>query len=151
MFRHKRLNKVIATDTYFASEKAIEVYYSAQVFFGMTSKILHVAGMKTESEFPNVYLDFIRQYGIPSALQRDNAKSEMSQHVRQIHRHLVIAEQWTELRITWQNAAELNGAKYLKSHAQILLHRTVAPDSMWFLVQDYLEHVHNLSANRQVD
>jgi hypothetical protein len=23
--------------------------------------------------------------------------------------------------------------------------------SMWFLVQDYLEHVHNLSANGQID
>jgi hypothetical protein len=32
-----------------------------QVIFGMTSKMLVVAGMKTESEFPDVYLDFIRQ------------------------------------------------------------------------------------------
>ena len=85
MLRHKRLNEIIATDTYFASEKSIEGYYCAQVFFGMTSKMLHVAGMKTESEFPDVYLDFIRQHGIPSALRRDNAKSEMSQRVRQIH------------------------------------------------------------------
>ena len=68
MLRHKRLNEVIATDTYFASEKSIEGYYCAQVFFGMTSKMLHVAGMKTESEFPDVYLDFIRQHGIPFAL-----------------------------------------------------------------------------------
>ena len=52
--------------------------------------------MKTESEFAGVYLDFIRQYGIPSALRRDNAKSEMSQRVCQIHRYLVIADQWTE-------------------------------------------------------
>jgi hypothetical protein len=35
--------------------------------------------MKTESEFPDVFLDFIRQHGIPFALRRDNAKSEMSQ------------------------------------------------------------------------
>jgi len=61
MLRHKRLNEVIATDTYFANEKSIEGYYCAQVFFGMTSKSLFVAGMKTESEFPDVYLDFIRQ------------------------------------------------------------------------------------------
>jgi hypothetical protein len=51
----------------------------------MTSRMLVVAGMKTESEFPDVYLDFIRQYGIPSALRRNNEKSEMSQHVKQIH------------------------------------------------------------------
>jgi hypothetical protein len=68
MLRHKKLNKVINTDTYFANEKSIEGYHCAQVFFGMTSKMLYVAGMKTESEFADVYLDFIRKYGIPSAL-----------------------------------------------------------------------------------
>jgi hypothetical protein len=81
MLRHKRLNEVIATDTYFANEKSIEGYHCAQAFFGMTCKMLYVAGMKTESEFADVYLDFIRKYGIPSVLRRDNAKSEMSQRV----------------------------------------------------------------------
>jgi hypothetical protein len=59
----------------------------------MTSKMLYVAGMNTESEFAVSYLDFIRKYGIPSALQRDNAKSEMSQRVNDIHRDLIIADQ----------------------------------------------------------
>ena len=104
----------------------------------MTSKSLFVAGMKTESEFPDVYLDFIRQNGIPSALRCDNAKSEMSQRVKIIHCDLVIADQWTEPHSPWQNPAELNRVKYLKSHAQVLLDRTGAPDSMWFLAQDYL-------------
>jgi hypothetical protein len=36
----------------------------------MTSKMLYAAGMKTESEFADVYLDFIRKYGISSAIQR---------------------------------------------------------------------------------
>jgi hypothetical protein len=96
MLRHKRLNEVIATDTYFSSTKFIEGFSCAQVFFGMTSKTLYVAGMKTESEFPDVYLDLLQQHGISSALRRDNAKSEMSQRVHQIHRDLVIADQWTE-------------------------------------------------------
>jgi hypothetical protein len=47
----------------------------------MTSKTLYVAGMKTESEFADFYLDFIRQHCKPSALRSDNAKSEMSQRV----------------------------------------------------------------------
>jgi hypothetical protein len=33
ILRHKRLNEVIATDTYFANEKSIEGYHCAQVFF----------------------------------------------------------------------------------------------------------------------
>jgi hypothetical protein len=43
----------------------------------MTSKMLYVAGMKAESEFADVYLDFIRKYGIPSTLRRDNTKSNL--------------------------------------------------------------------------
>jgi hypothetical protein len=31
------------------------------------------------------------------------------------------------------------------------LDRTGAPDNLWFLPQDYLAYVHNLSANRQLD
>jgi hypothetical protein len=65
----------------------------AQVFFGMNSKMLYVAGMKTESKFADIYLDFIGKYGIPSALRRDNAKSEMSQRVKYTHRDLIIADQ----------------------------------------------------------
>jgi hypothetical protein len=93
MLRHERLNEVIAADTYFANEKSIEGYHCAQVFFGMTSKILYMAGMKTESEFADVYLDFIRECGIPSTIERDNAKSEMIQRVKDIHRDLIIADQ----------------------------------------------------------
>jgi hypothetical protein len=108
------LNEVIDIDTYFANEKSIEGYHFAQVFFGMTSKMLYVAGMKTEWEFADVYLEFIRKYGIPSSLKRDNAKYEMSQRVKDIHRDLIIADQWTEPHIPRQNPAELNGVKYLK-------------------------------------
>jgi hypothetical protein len=43
----------------------------------------------------------------------------MSQRVRQINRYLVIVDQWTDPYSLWQNLAELNGVKYLKSHAQI--------------------------------
>jgi hypothetical protein len=39
--------------------------------------------------------------------------------------------------------------KYLKSHAQVVLDRTGAPDNLWFLAQDYLSHVHNPSTNHQ--
>jgi hypothetical protein len=45
----------------------------------------------------------------------------MSQRVKDIHRDLIIDDQWTQLHSPWQNSAELNGVKYLKSHAQVLL------------------------------
>jgi hypothetical protein len=115
----------------------------------MTSKMMYVAGMKTESEFSDVY--FIRKYGIPSALRRDIAKSEMSQRTKDIHRDLIIADQWKEPHSPWQNPAELNGGKYLKSHVQVLLDRTGTPDNLWFLAQEYLAHVHNLRENNQLN
>jgi hypothetical protein len=93
----------------------------------------------------------IRKYDIPSAPRRDNAKSEMSQRVKDIQRDLIIADQLTEPLSPWHNPAKLNGVKYLKSHAQVLLDRTGAPDNLWFLAQDYLSHVHNLSENRQLN
>jgi hypothetical protein len=68
----------------------------------MTSKMLYVAGMKTEPESADVYLDFIRDCGILSALRKDNAKSEVSQRVKDIHRDFIIADQWTEPHISWQ-------------------------------------------------
>jgi hypothetical protein len=77
----------------------------------MTSKTVFVAGMKTESKFPDVHLDFIGQNGIPCTLQCDHAKSGMSQQVRQIYCDLVIADQWTEPHSQCQNPAELNGVK----------------------------------------
>jgi hypothetical protein len=119
--------------------------------FGMTSKMLYIAGMKTESEFSDMYLDFIRKYDIPYALRRDNAKSEMNQRVKDIHRDLIIADQWTETHSPWPNPAELKGVKYLKSHAQVMLDRTGATDNLRFQAQDYVAHVHNLSANRQLN
>jgi hypothetical protein len=47
--------------------------------------------------------------------------------------------------------SELYSVNYLKSHAQGLWDRTGAPDNLWFLAQDGLAHVHNLSANRQLN
>jgi hypothetical protein len=54
----------------------------------------------------------------------------MIQHVKDIHRDLIIADQWTEPHSPWQSPAELNGVKYLKSRAQVLLDRTGAPDNV---------------------
>jgi hypothetical protein len=41
------------------------------------------------------------QHGIPSALQRENGKLEVSQFVKQIHRDSKIADKWTETHSLW--------------------------------------------------
>jgi hypothetical protein len=75
----------------------------------------------------------------------------MSQRVKDIYRDLIIADQWTEPHSPWQNPAELNGVKYLKSHAQVMLDRRGATENIRFLAQDNLSHVHNLTSNCQLN
>jgi hypothetical protein len=64
----------------------------------------------------------------------------MSQCTQQIHSGLLIADQWTEPQ-----------SKCWKSHAQVLMDRTCATNTLWFLAQDYFLHVHNLSVNRHIN
>jgi hypothetical protein len=54
-----RLRETVATDTYFANVRAIGGATCAQVFFGLQSHMINIFGMKTESEMPNIYRDFI--------------------------------------------------------------------------------------------
>ncbi|MEM7375787.1 MAG: hypothetical protein AAF587_44760, partial [Bacteroidota bacterium] len=68
MLHHPRLNEMVATDTFFSSVPSIEGYKCAQVFYGCTSKFIEVYGMRTESEFIDVYKDFICERGIPHTL-----------------------------------------------------------------------------------
>jgi len=151
MLRHPRLNEVISTDTYFSSVKSIEGYSMSQVFMGLTSRRITVIGMKAESEFPTAYRDFIRSRGIPHTLRRDNAKSEASEEVQDIHREFVIADAYTEPHSPWQNPAEGGAVRFLKSHAEVLMNRTGSPDNLWFLCHEYVCHVHECTANEHLN
>jgi hypothetical protein len=93
-------------------------------------KALYSDGMKNEVEFADIYLDFNWKRGTSSALWRGNSKSEMSQHVKDIHIDLITADQWTETLSPLQNPSEVNGATYFKLHAQVLMNRTDAPDNL---------------------
>ena len=146
--RHRRLNEIIATDTWFSTYPSLEGFNCAQVFYGCTSRRLDVYGMKhSDGEFPGIYLDFIRQRGIPSALHCDNAKAQQSERVKRIHRDLVIADRHTEPHSPWQNPAERDGVRYLKSHVEILLNRSGCPTNLWFLAAQYLCVIKNVCAD----
>ena len=49
--------------------------------------------MKRESEFVDVYQDFMRDCGITHTLRRDNAKSDGSEKVTKLHRDLIVADE----------------------------------------------------------
>ena len=138
MLRKPRLNEKVATDTYFASSRSLEGYTCAQIFFGCTSLTINVYSMKTESEFSEVYKDFMNDRGIPHILKRDNGKSEQSAAIKELHCDLLISDEFTEPHHPQQNPAELNGVKFFKSHAQVLMDRNKAPNNTWFLAQKYI-------------
>ena len=69
-----RLSEAVATDTFFASIRALLGETCAQIFYGITSCMINIYGMRTESEGKLAYEDFIRDEGAPTILRKDNSK-----------------------------------------------------------------------------
>ena len=80
-------------------------------------------------------------------LHWDNAKSEMSQCVKDIHAHLIIVDTWREPPKPWQNLAELCVVKYLKNQCQVLGNCKGANNNLWFLYQQYIADIHHACAH----
>ena len=112
----------------------------------MTSKVINVYGMKSKSEFPQVYADFLWNEGIPTVLRRDNAPEEQSTEVTRLQRKYLIKDEYSESQNQQQNPVKLNAIKWLKKHTQLLLDRTNAPPSTWLLAAQYLAKVHSLTS-----
>ena len=146
-----RLSETVATDTYFSSYKAIGGATCAQVFYGISSHMINVYGMKTESIGPYVYEDFLREEGIPRVLRRDNAKMEQNHDFTTINRHWLIKDAFTEPHHPQQNPAELRAVQWLKQHIQVILNRTGAPESVWLYCAKWLADVHNYASQESLD
>ena len=71
-----RLMETFATDTLFSSETGLGGITCAQLFVGTKSKLIKIFGMRTESEGPDAFEDFIRGKGALYALRSDNAKMQ---------------------------------------------------------------------------
>ena len=151
MLRHNRLNEVISTDTYFSDVRSIEGYTCAQVFVGLNSRRITTIGMKTESDFPKAYQDFMRMRGIPHTLRRDNAKSEQSEAILKLNRDFVVSDEYTEPYSPWQNPAEGGGVRFVKDHAEVLMNRSGCPDYLWYLCHQYICAVHDCCANEHLN
>ena len=50
--------------------------------------------MKAESDFADVYQDFMREQGIPHTQRRDNAKSETSGKVLNLQCDYIVADEY---------------------------------------------------------
>ena len=146
----QRLNEAVATDTYFANCRAIGGATCAQVFFGCKSKMINVYPMKSESEGPNAYEDFLREEGIPSIVHRDNAKMQTGDDFAVLNRHYLVKDGLTEPYHSHQNPAELNAVRWLKDHSQVLMNRVNSPAYTWSYAAQHLAKINNVTAHESL-
>lgn len=113
--------------------------------------MINVIGMKSESEMPEAYKDFIREEGAPSILRRDNSQVQSGVRTTQVNREFFIKDEFTEPGHPQQNPAELRAVKFLKDHTQVPLDRTGAPEDLWLLACEYIADVHNVCADESIN
>ena len=142
-----RLRETVATDTYFANARGVTGSTCAQVYYGLLSHMINVYGMRREGEAPDTYLDFIRKEGAPNILRSDNAQVQIGKRFTNINRKFIIDDQRTEPDHAQQNPAELRAVQFLKSHSQVLMDRTKAPEKVWLQACEYIADVHNICAD----
>jgi len=109
--------------------------------------MINVYGMRSKAEFPEVYMDFIRREGAPTALRRDNAKEEKSYKVIGINQTYVIEDQFSQPYNQQQNPVERHAIRWLKDHAKILMDRTGAPPDVWLQALMCLADIRNVTSH----
>ena len=145
-----RLSEGVATDTYFANCQAIDGYTCTQVFYGITSHMINVYHMKSESEGPQAYEDFIREEGCPTLLRRDNSKMQTGKDFTNICRYYGVKDAFTEPHHPHQNPAENRAVRWLKQHSQIVMNKTGAPPSVWTDCATWIADIHNIVADESL-
>jgi len=146
--RYPRLREIIATDSIFSSTPSInEGYNGANVFYGTNSKYVRLYPFKSESEFPDTYLDFIKDEGIPSVLHSDNAKTITSKKMEKLHREYNSRWTSTEPHHPTQNPAEIEIINSIKTFGRTIMDLTGAPDNLWWYAWQLYAYTHNRVSN----
>lgn len=147
----RRLTETISMDSLPASVNAFGGYRMGQVFYGTSSKCIDVYGMKKEKEIPKVYMDFMREHGVPQVLRRDGAAVQKSAAMMEINRERHVKDEWSEPHNQQQNPVELNAIRLIKSQLEVLLARCNAPDAAWLDAAQYIANVNNVCAHEGLD
>ncbi len=95
----------------FANVKSVCGSTCAQVYYGMTSHVINVYGMKKESNFVDIHQDFLRNEGIPSILCRDNSRTQQNEAVTELHQKYLIKDKFSEPYYQYQNPVESQGIR----------------------------------------
>jgi hypothetical protein len=144
----RRLQETVATDTFFAHTRDIIGSLCAQVFYGIHSYYINVYGLRTESDGPAAFEDFLRQEDVPSILRSDNYRMQRwGTRITSIVRRHLIGTQFTEPHHPQQNPAELQPIRWLKQSVRLLRMRTGAPSTVWLYAARYMADIHNITSD----
>ena len=111
--------------------------------------LTEVFGMKTESEMKDTLQDLIRKWGARHSLLSDNAKSEVSQTVKDILQVYNIKDLQTEPHHPNQNPTEQR-IQEVKKLVNWILDHTGAPECLWHLCLVYLYYLLNRLLHKQL-
>jgi hypothetical protein len=142
-----RILETVSMDTLFANCEGVTGKSCAQVFYGLTSHMMNVYGMKSKNKVPAIYKDFIREEGIPLILHRNGATKQASEKMKDINMEFIVKDSFPEPNSPWQNPVEARSIRWLKNTAQVLMDHQGAPDIVWLQVMEYMSDIHNNSAD----
>jgi Reverse transcriptase (RNA-dependent DNA polymerase) len=144
-----RLNKTVATDTFFFDIPAFDDGImghggttSMQLYCGCKSLLTAVYPMKTGDDMAGTLEDFIRHHGAPNALFSDNAKNQIGRAVQEILRMYAIKDFQCEPYHQHQNFAERR-IQEIKKSCNMMMDRTNTPPDLWLLCVNYVVYIHN--------
>ena len=140
-----RLRENFATDTFFSSSTGINGETMVQLFAGTKSQLVVPYGMSQESEGVSKLEDFIKDWGAPDGMIRDNSKMQNSEAWKKIERLYQIKSLQSEPHNQHQNPAERK-IQTVKNGVGRIMDRTGTPKFMWYECLEYFCNILNITA-----
>ena len=148
-----RRNEDVATDTMYSAGgiPAIDDGSTAcQFFIGRTSMFRSVYPLgKSDKHFVSAFMDEVRKRGAMNRIISDNAKSEISNQLKNVLRMLMIDDHQSEPHQQRQNFAE-RGWNDTKSLTDKILNISGAPADCWLLAAQYVCYLMNHTAYKSI-
>jgi hypothetical protein len=142
-----RLHEKYATDTWFSSTPGINGGHTCcQMFVGTKSEFTIPYAMTSESEGPSAFSDFIRSWGAPHGIHRDNSQMQTGLAWKKLCQTYNIEDMTTEPHHPHQNPAERR-IKTVKNGVNRIMDRTATPKFMWFYCTAFFCCLLNVIAN----
>ena len=146
-----RRNEPVAMDYVISDTPAYRSGVTKAAFFeGRESHVMDAYPIRSEKQAPKVTEDNIRQRGAPTKLISDNAKSNVSQRMKDLLRLFHIQDYQSEPHNQQQNFAE-NGIGKAKNVTNRVMDRTGCPASYWLLCLLWVITVMNYTAAPSLD